>query len=235
MCHIEINCFLCSECSLESIEDIPAASLNIVLNPEYGYNTAKLLEKMYGTPFYICDGPPIGFKSTEKFIKDICKILRKDSAPFMRESEKSRADAYVNLSRVNSLTGLPKGVNFAVEGTFSEIYSYTSFIVKYFGMILESASILNEQSDLFKEKTQELLKSFNLENALHSNILDTKSELVFANGNTIAMLKLKGHTFSGIETSLPSMGYVDVIPKTHLGLTGALMITEQIINGLMFM
>lgn len=234
MFHIEINCFLCSECSLESLENVPGASLNIVLNPEYGYNTARLLEKMYGTPFYICDGPPIGFSATEKFIQDICRIMRKDPSPFMIESEKSRADAYVNVSRVNSLTGLPKGVNFAVEGTFSEIYSYTSFIVKYFGMILESASVLNEQSNIFKEKTQELLKSFNLENTLGSDLLDTKSELVFANGNTIAMLKLKGHIFSGIEISLPSMGYVDVIPKTHLGLKGALMTTEQIINGLLF-
>lgn len=37
-----------------------------------------------------------------------------------------------------------------------------------------------------------------------------------------------------VEVSLPSLGYVDVIPKTHLGIQGALMLTEQIINSLLF-
>ncbi len=234
MCGIEINCFLCSECNPESIEKIPAADLNIVLNPEYGYNTAIFLKEMYKTSYYICDGPPIGFEATEKFMRDICGILNKDCSLFTAESEKSRADAYAFISRVNSLTGLPKGVNFALEGTYSEIYSYTSFLVKYFGMILECASVLNEEIDVFKDRAVKLLSEMKLEGAMQHDILNTKSELVFANGNTIAQLKLKGHSFSGIEISLPTLGYIDVIPKTQLGLKGALMLTEQVLNGLMF-
>mgnify|MGYP000888390688 CR=1 FL=1 len=234
MCDIEINCFLLSQCNLESIEKIPDAELNIVLNPEYGYDTAIFLEKMYGTSYYICDGPPIGFEATEKLMKDLCAILNKDLSIFIEESEKSRAATYIFISRVNSLTGLPKGVNFAVEGNYSEIYSYTSFLVKYFGMILECTSVLNEEIDIFKDKTIALLNDLNLVNAINHDIINTESELVFANGNTIAQLKLKGHAFSGIEISLPTLGYIDVIPKTQLGLKGALMTAEQVLNSLMF-
>jgi len=29
------------------------------------------------------------------------------------------------------------------------------------------------------------------------------------------------------------MGYIDLIPKTHLGIDGALFLVEQVLNGLM--
>lgn len=234
MCGIEVTCCLFAGCSLEDIDSLPEAELNIVIHPEYGCETAMFLKETYGTPFYVCDGPPVGFAATEKFIGDICRILKKDSGRFREESERARAEAYMHISRVNSLTGLPKGVNFAVEGTWSEIYSYTLFLVKYFGMIAECASVINRERDVFREKTAELFSGLNLPEALEKDIADTSAELVFASGNTIAGLKLRGRRFGGIETSLPSLGYIDVIPKTHLGLKGALLITEQVLNGLMF-
>ncbi len=234
LCHIEAKCFLCSDCSLESIKNLSEAELNIVINPEYGYETAQFLKETYDTPYYVCDGPPIGFSATEKFIHDICEILKKDSTTFTEEAEKSRAMAYPYISRVNSLTGLPKGVNFAVEGTYSEIYSYTLFLTKYFGMIAESTSATNSERNIFKDRTEELFYTLGLNEALNKDIMNTTSELVFASGNTIAGLKLLNSSFAGIEISLPTLGYLDVIPKTHLGLQGALLIVEQVLNGLNF-
>jgi nitrogenase molybdenum-iron protein alpha/beta subunit len=232
LCGINVNCVLCADCDVESIKGIPSAALNIVVHPEYGMKTAEYLKEAYKMPFYTCDGPPVGFAATAKLMGDVCAALGADISSFALESERARARAYSHISRINSLTGLPKGVNFAVEGTYSELYSYTAFLVKYFGMIVECASVLNERSDSFKDRLSELLTELGLADALNRDILQTKSELVFGSGNTIAKLKLSGHAFSGIETSLPSLGYVDVIPKTHLGLSGALMLTEQVINGL---
>lgn len=205
-----------------------------MINPEYGFETGKFLEKEYGTPFYLCDGPPIGFSATERFIYDICKILKKEPAAFTEEAEKSRARAYPYIFRVNSLTGLPKGVNFALEGTYSELYSYTLFLGKYFGMIVESTSIINSERNILKDRVEELFSSLGLKGALKKDIMDTASELIFASGNTIAALRLLNRQFTGIEISLPTLGYIDVIDKTHLGLQGALLITEQVLNGLSF-
>jgi hypothetical protein len=47
-------------------------------------------------------------------------------------------------------------------------------------------------------------------------------------------MKTEGKRFSGIEISLPSIGYIDVIDKTHLGASGGLFLTEQILNGLVY-
>lgn len=60
-----------------------------------------------------------------------------------------------------------------------------------------------------------------------------EAELVFADANLIAELMLKNKTFCGIEINLPGMGYIDLVPKTHLGIEGALFLIEQVLNGLM--
>lgn len=61
-----------------------------------------------------------------------------------------------------------------------------------------------------------------------------KEIAIYGKGGIIARLKARRHSFSGIEISLPSLGYTDVLPKTHLGLNGGLFLCEQIINGLPF-
>ena len=60
-----------------------------------------------------------------------------------------------------------------------------------------------------------------------------EAELVFSDANVIAELMLKNKRFCGIEARMPSMGYTDLIPKTHLGVQGALFLIEQVLNGLM--
>jgi nitrogenase molybdenum-iron protein alpha/beta subunit len=234
LCGITVNCFLCADCDLGSIGEVPRAALNIVLHPEYGLGTAQYLQAAYGTPFYVGDGLPLGFAATEKMICEVCGLLGNDPANFLAESEKARARAYSYISRVNSLTGLPKGVTFALEGTYAEIYAYASFLTRYFGMVLECASVLNEHSDCCRDQLLTLLDELDLRAALARDIGQTTSELVFASGNTIARLKLGRHVFVGVEISLPTIGFIDVVPKTHLGIQGALTLTEQVINGLLF-
>ena len=231
LCGIEVNCVLCADCDNESIKKLPDAALNIVIHPEYAGETAKHLHKLFSTPYYVCDGPPIGFGATETFINDICSRLGADSSRFTEYCERARARAYSFVSRINSLRGLPRGMTFAVEGTYSEIYAYTSFLVRYFGMIPVCASVLNPDSDCFREKLCELYDEFGVADTLGQDIMETAGDLVLASWNTLAGLRLRGHTFWGIETALPTLGYVDVVPKTHLGVQGALMLVELVING----
>ncbi|MBQ8974791.1 MAG: oxidoreductase, partial [Oscillospiraceae bacterium] len=60
-----------------------------------------------------------------------------------------------------------------------------------------------------------------------------EAELVFSDANVISELMLNNRRFCGIEISLPGMGYIDLVPKTHLGIEGALFLMEQVLNGLM--
>ena len=232
ICGITVNCALCADASPGEVLEISAAALNIVVRPEYGLDTARRLEQLYGTPYYVCDGAPIGFAAVEKLVRDVSGLLGCDPAAAIEDSERARANAYVHISRVNSLVGLPKGARVSVEGTYSDLYAYFKFFTEYFGMLPEAANVFCPRADFAKQKLEELMRRYGLSDVLTRDIFDAQSDLVFASGATISRLRNAGRQFVGVENALPALGYLDVIPKTHLGVSGALLLTEQVLNGL---
>jgi nitrogenase molybdenum-iron protein alpha/beta subunit len=228
-----VNCALVAGASAEEIRAVSRAALNIVVRPEYGLDTAEYLKMRYGTPYYVCDGAPIGFTATEKFVRDVGEALERDPAPAIEDSERARATAYAHISRVNSLVGLPKGARVSVEGTYSDIYAYFKFFTEYFGMLPEAASVFCPRADFAKPRLDGFMRARGLSDVLARDIFEAQNELVFASGATIARLRNAGRKFVGVENALPSLGYLDVIPKTHLGVSGALLLVEQVLNGLL--
>ena len=223
LCGIDVQCSLGCECSVKEIRTIADADLNVVVDPDWGLPVATYLKEKLGMPYVAPDGLPVGFTATEALFTEICDALGCDVAPVIKDSERARARSYLYLARVNSLTGLPRGTKYAVHGSPSQALGYSHFLTKYFGMVADVISIAD---------TGDAACDTSL--ATEKDIYHTDAELVFADGNIIANLKGRHHRFTGIEISLPSLGYVDVIPKTHLGVQGALLICEQVLNGLMY-
>lgn len=234
LCGIDVNCILGCGCTLDEVRALPAADLNLVIDPLYGKAAADCLEMRFGTPQICCDSLPVGFSAMEQLMRRICDVLHTDPAPFLEESERARARSFVFLSRINSLTGLPKGTPFAVHGTLPEALGYTDFLIRYFGMAAETVDVNSPLEGPSADALTALLRENSMEKALSRDILQTSAELVLADGNIIAMLKARGTSFCGIETAMPTLGYNDVIPKTHLGIRGGLLLCEQILNGLLY-
>ena len=223
LCGIDVHCSLGCECSVDQIRTLADADLNIVVDPDYGLPVAEYLKEKLGMPYLAADGLPIGFAETEKLFTQICDTLGCDVSKLIEDSERARARCYLYLSRVNSLTGRPRGVKYAVHGSPAQALGYSRFLTKYFGMTADVISItdtgdVNCDTSLATEK----------------DIFHTDAELVFADGNIIANLKGRHQRFTGIEISMPSLGYQDVIPKTHLGVSGGLLLCEQILNGMLY-
>ena len=231
---ISVNTSLLCESTVEEIRRVPDADLNVVIDKDWGMETAELLKEKYGTPFVYSEyGYPVGFKAMEKLISDICAVINTadpevspadlevspadlevntanpevntaDPEPALESLKRARAKAYIQIARMNSLTGLPKGTPFTVQGSPARVTGYSRFLTEYLGMT---------ESEKDSEKD---------------------AEIVLADGNYIAMEKAKGRKFSGIEIALPTIGYIDVIDKTHLGSIGTLLLIEQILNGLVY-
>ena len=232
LCGIEVNCCLCAGCTMEEVRALPDADLNLLLYPEMGRDTAAFLKERFGTPCYVFDGPPVGFRATEEAFREICARLGTDAAPLLTGSERSRAEAWFQLNDLDQMNYLSSGSTFAVEGMDSVALAYTSFLTEYLGLTPECVSLTGSPDGGIREKLRALLRSCRAEDAERRDILDSRAELVFADANTIAALHTRQDAFSGIEISLPGMGYVDFVKKTHLGLRGALFLTEQAVNGL---
>lgn len=238
-CGVDLNCALCCDCTAEEIRALGDADLNVVVAPEYGLLTARKLKQKYRTPWLTGRGLPVGFAAMEDLASEICSVLGTDPGAFKEVSERARARAYIHLSRLNSLTGLPKGASFAIQGTASQCEGYVRFLADYLGMVPACVSVLDARDDGEASRDgiarlKAYLAQIGAQSALEADILDTKAGLVFADGSTIARLKARHHTFSGVEISLPSLGYTDVLPKTHFGPEGGLLLCETVINGLVY-
>ena len=231
---LEVGCMLCAGCTLEEMRALPSASLNIVVGSELGLDTARFLEERFGTPYYVCNPLPIGFDATERMARDVAQLVEGDPGALLSECREARKRAFSYISRLNSLTGLPTGVPFAVEGTYSQLIAYTEFLMNYLGMVPVSLVPAFGQATQSRAALEELLAQVGLDDVLGSDLEQAAPELFFGSGSAIALLRLANVAFSGVETMLPTLGYLDVVPKSHYGPTGALRIVESVLNGLAF-
>lgn len=234
LCDLSVGCALCAGGTLEDAKRLPDACLNVVVYPEFGLQTARYLEERFGTPYYLSEGPPVGFDATEAMFAEIAEAAGGNTHALMKESKQARMRCFSHISRISSITGLPKGVPFAVEGTYSELYAYTSFLASYLAMVPAALWPAFPQTATRKEALVGLLRRIGASEALDARPGETEAELVFASGETIARLRLEETKFSGVETMLPTLGYVDVVPKTYLGIRGAMHLVEAVLNGLAF-
>jgi nitrogenase molybdenum-iron protein alpha/beta subunit len=235
LCGIETICAPGAGDSLEVIKTIPSADLNIVIYPEYGNEIAAYLKERFGMPYIIPDeGPPIGFYSAAAFVKQICGYFGVSSIGAETEIDAARAGAYLHLSRFFSLLGMPKGCLFSVKTDASAAYTITKWLCSYLGMIPAAVSILPGGDPAFVKKLEDFLALANHSGALTNPIIETPTQILLADGNTISEARLYGQKLCGIEIALPSLGYIDVTEKTLFGPEGGLFLLEQIVNGLRY-
>ncbi|MCC8162626.1 MAG: nitrogenase component 1 [Lachnospiraceae bacterium] len=233
LCGITVNCCPAAQNSLEELRRLPAADLNVVVFPEMASRAAAFLQDACGTPYYICPGPPAGFSQTEEIFSEICRILRTDVTPLITESERARALSWSKIDGVHQMFGLPDAALFAVSGSLSQVFTLRRFFMEYLGMIPDCLEVTEGNVTALRECLKTLLQEHKAGQPEQKDILETRAELVFADGNTIAALKTRQHPFCGIEISQPGMGYTDVLPKTQMGIRGSLFLVEQVLNGLM--
>jgi nitrogenase molybdenum-iron protein alpha/beta subunit len=211
------------------------AALNVAVYPEYGMTLAEKLRTDYGTPYITGEeGPPVGFDSTETLLRQICAALDADPSPALDAIDEARARAYRSLARFTAMLGFPKGALFSIKAEAGSAYALTRWLCSYLGMIPASISLIEEGMSPFVPKLKSYLDSIRRSGALTSPVISTPTHLLLGDGNTIAELRLAGQKFCGIEISLPSLGYIDIVEKSLLGEQGALFLLEQILNGLRY-
>ena len=236
LCGIRVIASPCAGDTAEKITHRAEAELNVVVYPEYGERAAKQMQKQYGIPYIIpTQGAPIGFEAAENFILEVCKKLNAESSRALEELDKVRARAYLFLARYSSLLGLPKGALYSICADSSTAYALTKWLSTYLGMIPSAVAVTNGTEGIFAKKLRIFLKDIGYGEAMNNPITTSPAHIVFADGNTLAQMRLAGQRFGGVEISLPSLGYMDVMPKTFFGGEGALFLLEQILNGLRFL
>ncbi|PKQ61814.1 hypothetical protein BZG02_14400 [Labilibaculum filiforme] len=236
LCGIKVKTSMLAGDSTEQLSRFTEAELNIVLQPEYGKRAAQWMEKEFGIPYIEMEtGMCIGFDACENFLQEVCNCLLCDVSPAIKDVMHARARAFANLYSFNSLTGLPKGAYFSIKAEASMAYAFTHFMHSYLGMIPEKIEFIPaDRNGDYEEKLNRFLEANGLRNSIGKLENIELSSLVLADANTIAQVQLTRNSLFGIEISLPSFGYVHVLPKTFIGSNGSLYLLEQLLNGLKF-
>lgn len=229
---LEVGAVLLAGTSVQEIRESGDAACNIILFPEYGRKTAEWYLKRFGTPsVFFPLGAPIGFDASEKLLRDVANVLEIDPAPALEEVKRARQASYMQISRFHSFTGLPKGASFSVLAESSLACPLTHWLYSYLGMAPLAVKLLpgiGPESGALKLFLEEkgFCEAWDRDPSLVS------ADIAFADGHTLEFLKAKGCCKTGIEIALPDMGYIHFIPKTYLGVSGALLLLEEIVNGL---
>ena len=240
LCDIDINCAPGAFCREEELEALGRADANVFLSYEHCRKTAEYMKKNWDIPSFDFGCMPIGPDLCESFVRGISKLLDCDCSRALEDIDKTRGRIFYQLARHTGGRGFTKEFKYAAEGESSFLYALSDYLSGYLGIVPETLHPLYRDDENkeplpfgrtpMEARLQELLLSLGCEEALEGDITKVKDLVLFANANTIAhVLSYSGNIY-GVETAYPSSGYINVIPKTLIGPTGALYILEQILN-----
>jgi len=249
-CGIRVVSALGATDSLVTVRGARGAALNIVVCPENGLDTARKLERDWGTPYIVPSlGQPIGFEATTAFINEVCAaldgdqtvpgrvtstVLGVDAEGALDEIDRARAHAYLQLARYSSTLGLPKGSFYSIKAPASAAYPLARWLSGYLGMIPAAIELVPGEDGGFVSKLTDYLAAIQCSQVLGLPAAETPTEIIFGDGDTIAASRLVGQRAACIEIGYPTLSYLDITRKQLYGADGALFLLEQIMNGLRY-
>lgn len=232
LCGIRVAATLCAGSKVEELQRLGSAEYNLVVHSEFADHITLFLKERFGQKPVISEkGAPLGFDSTEAWIRKICSEVDADPSPALRTIDAARKQSCEVLSRFNSLTGLPKGATFAVNADPSMALPLTMWLYSWLGMVPVSVCTGYVDNDC-SLKLQKFLSDIDCMDAWNAEASNIAPDAAFGSEIFISRLRMQGVPAAGIDISLPGNGYIDVIQKSLLGARGGQYILEKIINGL---
>jgi nitrogenase molybdenum-iron protein alpha/beta subunit len=231
--NIEIEAVICAGTSLEELQKSTSAVCNIVVFPEYGLEIAKWYEEKLGIPYVLSPaGAPVGYDATEIWIEKIASFMELDSSHAIEILRNERKKHYHKISRFHSLTGLPKGATFTINGDSSVVLPLTKWLYEYLGMAPVGVKILPGSKPEIESQIIDFIEKKGFSESWNKFCDDEQVDIVISDGHTVRVMQEKSLCKKGIEIAMPSSGYLNFLPRTYVGINGALLLLEEIFNGL---
>jgi len=235
---IRVNTVLAAQSSLEEIRRLPAAGLNVVINPDYGLSIARFLEERYRLPYVATERMPIGFDATRTLMDRILGFFNLPAAGELEEEEhRCRKEAVLALShsqRTDFLRGLPV----AVFGEYDFVSGLSLFLREYLGcrpVILGikgreevscgDARVLDADSE-----DMELMLNPDADHALAA-FRKKRPVITFGSGFEEYLLAQTDYSPKFfVQTTLPGFNHSNLVYRPYIGYTGALTFIDAVLD-----
>jgi nitrogenase molybdenum-iron protein beta chain len=121
---------------LQSVDKVPYAEFNLVVNPWLGLDSVKFLEQKYGTPYFHWPSLPIGPDETGKFLKAVSEFAGLDKARTERivNAKEKKYFYYIERFATTFLETRIMSKRFSVVSDSQNALSFTRFLVNDLGI-----------------------------------------------------------------------------------------------------
>jgi light-independent protochlorophyllide reductase B subunit len=236
---LKVNATLAAGSNLGQIRQLPNASLNVVINSDYGLEIARFMEERFKLPYVTADRMPIGFDATRKLIDNVLDFFgTPPSLALDEEEQRCRKEAVLALSH-SQKTDLIRGLPVAIFGERAFVSGLSLFLKDYLGCY---PSILGVQGqhELSAEEVDSLCSGVKEEikilmnadqDEVQSALKESRPVIVFGSAfedYLLAQLEYSPKFF--IETTSPVLDRVNLVHRPYLGFVGALTFVEAILN-----
>ena len=216
MCGIGVNCFLCAGSSVEEIERLSSAELNIVIDTDFGLRAAEHCKERFGTPFIAI--PPIGFDATESMIREVCSKLGKDPSAALEDSKNWRTKTAKKISTMEKRYIRMRGRTFSIHSTPSLAESVSRFMLEYVGIVPVAIQMNGTDRDA------------GVEMPVSNDIWEEYADIIYGSANEISAIIERGMASGGVCICDPDSHPINIFPRPTFGILGAVRLIEDTLN-----
>ena len=226
---------------VENLQKIPAAEYTILVSPWAGIESAKYLEKAYGTKLLHYPTLPIGATETSKFLRTVGEFTGADKELVESVIRENEAHFFYYLERYADtiLESRIVSKRFTVVSEAQYVISVAKFLVNDMGFFPEKLFVVDDTPENFRGEVEKELKSLNYGiqadvefstdgHAIHDQIrqMDFAGTplIIGSNWEKVLARDVKGHF---VNISYPMIEKI-VINSHVAGYSGALYLLEEI-------
>ena len=227
---IEVIADIGISCSVEQMRESSQASANVCICPEYFSECGDYYEKELGIPTVRGPlGAPVGYDAIRAWVRAIAETLSCDPSPALKIIDDEEKEVFRYVSASLSIGEFVSYRTFSVLSEPSVALPLMTFIVKRLHLVPASIELCEHDAD-YEGQLESLLKKMGEEDVLKKEFGTEFSEVLFGPGSMCDYLLQKEMCSTAVDISIPSKDYMDIAPKSIMGLDGCRRIVEKILN-----
>lgn len=221
-----------SGCTVDQIRESSSACANVCIMPEYCGELSAWYEDALGIPTVVCPlGAPVGFSALRALIIEVGRTTGADPTPALERIDACESRVTERMRNALTMAERLRGRTYSVEAESSVAQALVGFMAEWFRMAPQAVSVVEEDAACM-DALKASLDGIGCSEALGMSISGSYADVMIGPGSKVRMLEAQRLCRTGIDASLPSQDSVDLMPKSIMGMHGALMLLDRVANSM---
>lgn len=230
MMGLEVIADIGTACTLDQFRESSKAVVNVCVCPEYFSETGTYYENELGIPTVRGPmGAPVGYDALRAWIQAVAEATSCDPSPALSFIGEDEAEVKRFVSAALGIGEASQYRGFSVLAEPSVALPLVRLMAKDMHMAPVAVE-LTEHDGVYENELRSVLDRMGCPKALETEFGSCFSEVVFGPGAMVEYLAQADLCSTYFDIFIPSKDYLDIAPKSIIGLDGCRRITEKVLN-----